>query len=119
MKLFLLFPPLALHEVNNLLRLSNGIIFCRRANDHIGAVEQNHRRGDALAFGIWDDLRLTVSIYMRYGREGRAEVNADCFSWVHFWRSHWGRFTRSFLVQLSCRVAVGFARIHPGGQRSE
>jgi len=39
-----------------------------------GTIEQNYGRCQALALGVWNDLRLAVGIDVRDGAEGRPEV---------------------------------------------
>jgi hypothetical protein len=70
---------------------------------------------DALAFGVRDDLRLTVGVDMGYGREGCAKINADCFALVHFWRRRLGSFARTFW----CNFRAASSEICRGHVRRE
>ena len=83
MKLLLRFAHFALHEIDNLFRFGDGIIFRERADDALAAIEENDRGRDALALRVWDDLRFPVGIDVRDGGEGGAKVNSDCFSIAH------------------------------------
>ena len=43
---------LALHEIDDLLRLGHGVLLGQRADDGVRAVEEDDRRRDALALGV-------------------------------------------------------------------
>jgi len=83
MKLLLRFPDLAFHKINDPLRLRDRVIFRHRADNNVAIIVKNNRGRDALAFRVRNDLRLTVGIDMSDRREGRPEVNSDCFSMRH------------------------------------
>ena len=50
MKLVLRLAHFALHEIDNLLRLGDGIVLGDRAHNHVASVKENHRWRDALGF---------------------------------------------------------------------
>ena len=81
-------------------------------DDRVGAIEQNHRGRDALAFGVRDDLRFAVGVDVGDRGEGGAKVNADCFS-----LSHMGQVEKltarlsSFTALLRCNFHAGVAAI--------
>jgi hypothetical protein len=55
-KLLFRFAHLALHKIDNLLRLGDGAVFRQRANNYIRSIEKNDRRSDPFALGIRNDL---------------------------------------------------------------
>ena len=82
-KLFLRFAHFALDEIDDFLRFRDGVILRNRPDDGFAAIEQNDRGRDALTFSVWDDLRFSVGIDVRDGREGGAEIDSDCFAIAH------------------------------------
>ena len=83
MKVLLRLAHFPFHELDDFFRLGHRVISGDRTDDGIGAFEENYRRRDAFVLGVWDDLRLPVGVDMGHGREGRAQVNSDCFSLRH------------------------------------
>ncbi len=83
MKLLLRLAHLALHEIDNPFRFGHGIVLREGADDHARAIEKNDRRRDTFAFGVWDDLRLSVGIDVRDSAKRGAEVDSNCFSSGH------------------------------------
>src|ERR1051325_3764767 len=83
MELLLRFAHLTLDKIDNLLRLGHGAVLCDRAHDYVVLVEQNDRWRDPFALGIWNDLRFTVGIDVRHGRERRSEIDSDSFAMGH------------------------------------
>src|SRR5947208_7594516 len=83
MKLLLRLADFALHEIDDFFGFRDRVVLCNRADDGFGPVEQDHRGRDAFAFGVRDDLRFSVSVDMRDGREGRAKIDSDCFAIAH------------------------------------
>src|SRR5437763_5355644 len=82
-ELLLWFAHFALYEIDNFLRVGDRIIFRHRPDDYIRAIKENNRRRDPLGLGVRDNLRFSVSIDMRHGRESRAQINSDYFAFAH------------------------------------
>src|SRR5207245_5567177 len=83
MKLVLRLAHFALHEIDNLLRLGDGIVLGHRAHNYVASVKENHRWRDALGFGVRDDVRFSVGIDVRDSRKGRAQIDSGYFACAH------------------------------------
>jgi hypothetical protein len=66
----------ALHRIERVLRIGDGLALGGRADHDFVVLERNHRRRRAVAFGVLDDTR-GVALHDRHARVRRAEVDAD------------------------------------------
>ena len=83
MKLGLRFAHLAFHEIDNFFRLGHRVVFGHCSDDHVRAVEKNHRWRDPLGLRVGNDLGFSVSINVGNRGKSRAQIDSDYFAFTH------------------------------------